>query len=72
MHQQIETFLSQSELAKRWGRSEAAIGSATSVGAGPRSVNIDGTTRYPFEEVQPFERSCLFFEPADVAMRTAS
>ncbi len=65
----IDLMLSQQELAKRWGRSEAAIGLASAVGTGPRYVKIDGAIRYPAEEVQRYERACLFFEPAEVAFR---
>jgi hypothetical protein len=65
-------LLSQSELAKRWGRSESAISLATAVGAGPRYVKIDGTIRYPFEEIQRYERACLFFDPAEVALQTVN
>jgi len=67
----ISMLLSQQELAKRWGRSEAAIGLASAVGAGPRYVKIDGAIKYPAEEIQRYERACLFFDPADVAFQTA-
>lgn len=65
-------MLSQPELAKRWGRSESAISLATAVGAGPRYVKIDGAIKYPVEEVQRYERACLFFEPAEVALQTVN
>lgn len=65
-------LLSQRELAKRWGRSESAISLATAVGAGPRYVKIDGSIKYPVEEVQRYERACLFFEPAEVALQTVN
>lgn len=63
-------FLSQRELATRWSRSETAIGLASAVGVGPRYVKIDGTVKYAFEEVQRYERACLFFDPAEVALQT--
>ena len=65
-------LLSQRELAKRWGRSESAISLATAVGAGPHYVKIDGSIKYPVEEVQRYERACLFFEPAEVALQTVN
>lgn len=72
MHATYNNLLSQGELAKRWGRSEAAISLATAVGSGPRYVKIDGAIKYPFEEVQRYERACLFFDPAEVALQTVN
>ena len=72
MEATFNNLLSQSELAKRWGRSESAISLATAVGAGPRYVKIDGAIKYPVDEVQRYERACLFFEPADVALQTVN
>ena len=66
----IDMLLSQQELAQRWGRSVVAIGLASAVGAGPRYVKIDGAIKYPAEEIQRYERACLFFDPAEVAFRT--
>jgi 3,4-dihydroxy-2-butanone 4-phosphate synthase len=63
-------LLSQQELAKRWGRTEAAIGLASAVGVGPRYIKVDGAIKYPVEDIQRYERACLFFEPADVAYQT--
>ncbi|MES2948086.1 MAG: DNA-binding protein [Pseudomonadota bacterium] len=65
-------LLSQSELAKRWGRSESAISLAAAVGAGPRYVKIDGAIRYPFEEIQRYERACMFLDAADDALQTVN
>ncbi len=65
-------LLSQSELAKRWGRSESAISLAAAVGTGPRYVKIDGAIRYPFEEIQRYERACLFLKSADDALQTVN
>ena len=72
MHTTLNSLLSQRELAQRWGRSESAISLATAVGAGPRYVKIDGAIRYPVEEVQRYERSCLYFDPAEVALQTVN
>lgn len=65
----LEMLLSQQELAKRWGRSEAAISLASAVGMGPRYVKIDGVVKYPVEDIQRYERACLFFDPAEVAFQ---
>jgi 3,4-dihydroxy-2-butanone 4-phosphate synthase len=64
-------LLTQQELAKRWGRSEAAIGLASAVGVGPRYVKVDGAIKYPVEDIQRYERACLFFDPAEVAFHSA-
>lgn len=63
-------LLSTQELAARWGRTEAAIALARSVGVGPSFTKVGGQIRYPVDEVQRFERACLFFEPAEVALQT--
>lgn len=70
MDSHIQLLLSQQDLAKRWGRSEAAIGLASAVGAGPRYVKIDGAIKYPVEDIQRYERACLFFDPAEVAFQS--
>ncbi|HPW31107.1 MAG TPA: DNA-binding protein [Rhodoferax sp.] len=72
MHATFNSLLSQRELAQRWGRTESAISLATAVGAGPRYVKIDGAIRYPVEEVQRYERACLYFDPAEVALQTVN
>jgi hypothetical protein len=70
MDSHMQLLLSQQDLAKRWGRSEAAIGLASAVGAGPRYVKIDGAIKYPVEDIQRYERACLFFDPAEVAFQS--
>jgi hypothetical protein len=72
MHATFNSLLSQRELAQRWGRTESAISLATAVGAGPRYVKIDGVIRYPVEEIQRYERACLYFDPAEVALQTVN
>jgi hypothetical protein len=69
MNANTDNMLSTDELARRWGRSESAISLATAVGSGPRYVKIDGKIRYPFDEVQRYERACLYFDPAEVALQ---
>ncbi len=70
METQFSILLSQRELAQRWGRSEATIGRATAVGAGPRLVKLDGAVGYPIDEIQQYERACLYFDPAEVALQS--
>ena len=66
------TSLSQQELAQRWGRSMSAIGLASALGVGPKYIKMDGSLRYSMDEVQRYERACLFFDPADMALQTLS
>jgi hypothetical protein len=68
MNAHTDNMLSTDELARRWGRSESAISLATAVGSGPRYVKIDGKIRYPFDEVQRYERACLYCDPAEAAL----
>ncbi len=63
------TMLSLRALAQRWNRSEIAISVASAVGLGPRFCKIDGKVMYRLDDVQRFERACLFFDPAEVALR---
>lgn len=65
-------YISQQELARRWGRSEAAISLYSAVGAGPSYLKIDGRVQYALDEIQRYERACLFFEPADVALAASN
>ena len=62
--------ITQQELARRWGRTVAAIGLGSALGVGPRYVKIDGALRYPLDEVQKYERACLFFDPAELALQS--
>ncbi len=72
MESPSQQLLSQRELAKRWGRSESAIGLASAVGVGPRYVKVGPEIKYPMEEVQKYERACLYFNPAEVALQCAT
>ena len=69
MNSDTQTFLSRRELARRWRRTESAISLASAVGAGPRYSKIDGQIMYSEDEVARFERACLFFDPAEVALQ---
>ena len=66
------TLLTQPELAQRWRRSESEISLASAVGVGPRFVRVNGTLCYPLEEVRKYERACLYFEPAALALQTTT
>ena len=64
----MEMLLSQRELAHRWNKPVASIDNFRAIGVGPRSIEIRGDVMYPLGEVQRFERACLFFNPAEVAI----
>jgi len=32
---------------------------------------VDGAIKYPVEDIQRYERACLFFDPAEVAFHSA-
>ncbi len=69
MKSNSSSLLSLSALASRWNRSETAISVASAVGLGPRFTKVDGKVMYYLAEIQRFERACLFFDPAEVALR---
>ncbi len=68
MEAKAQSFITQRELARRWGKSEAVISLASAIGAGPRYVKLDGQIVYTQDEIQRYERACLFFDPAEVAL----
>jgi len=70
MDSTAHTSITQQDLACRWGRTVAAIGLASALGVGPKYVKIDGVLRYPLDEVQKYERACLFFDPAELALQS--
>jgi hypothetical protein len=70
MDSRSHMLLSSRELATRWGRSETAISLASAVGVGPRFIKVDGKVMYAMEEIQKYERACLFFDPAEVALQS--
>lgn len=70
MDSRSNTLLSQKELALRWDRSETAISLSAAVGVGPRYVKVDGRIMYSLDEIQKYERACLFFDPAEVSLQT--
>ena len=65
-----QASISQQELARRWGRTVSAIGLASALGVGPKYIKVAGRLRYPLEEVQKYERACLFFDPAELALQS--
>lgn len=52
--------LTQGELAKRWNKAEATIERYRAIGSGPRFLKIGGKVLYRIEDIQEFERSCLY------------
>jgi hypothetical protein len=68
MEAKAQSFITQRELARRWGKSEAVTSLASAIGAGPRYVKRDGQIVYTQDEIQRYERACLFFDPAEVAL----
>lgn len=72
MHLEAQQLITTQQLAKRWGRSESAISLASAVGTGPRYVKVNGSLRYPVEEIQRYERACLFFDPAEMALQSVA
>lgn len=68
LHTPAPALISQKELAQRWGRSVAAISLYSAMGVGPKFVKCNGGVQYTQEEVQRYERACLFLEPADSAL----
>jgi hypothetical protein len=69
MKTHTQTLLTARELALRWGRSEAVIRLASAIGAGPPCLKMGGQIVYAQDEVQRYERACLFFDPAEVALQ---
>jgi hypothetical protein len=69
MKTNTQTLLTARELALRWGRSEAVIRLASAIGAGPQCLKLGGQIVYAQDEVQRYERACLFFDPAEVALQ---
>jgi len=57
--------LTQRELADRWNKSEATIERYRSDGVGPVYLKIGGKVMYRIEDIEKFERACLFSRPAE-------
>jgi hypothetical protein len=72
MNNSNQPMVSQRELARRWGKPECSFGWFRAVGAGPHYVKVGGEILYPLDEVEKYERACLFFNPADVAFQSAA
>jgi len=62
-------LITQSELARRWGKSETDIHLCSAIGAAPRHLKIAGQIVYLWDEVRRYERACLFLVRGDVALR---
>lgn len=65
-----QALISQKELARRWGKPENSIGWFRAIGVGPHYVKVDGEVMYSLEEIEKYERACLFFDPAEVAFQS--
>jgi len=70
MDSRSNMLLSPKELALRWDRSETTISLYAAVGVGPSYVKVGGRVMYALDEIQKYERACLFFDPAEVSMQT--
>ncbi len=70
MEHRPDALLSLSQLAARWNRTETALRLATAVGVGPHYVKSHGQIMFSLDEVQKYERACLFFDPAEVALHS--
>ena len=55
-----QSHLTQRELAKRWNKSEGPLERFRSEGIGPRFLKIGGTVRYRLEDIEAYERDCLY------------
>ena len=51
--------LSQSDLAKRWGISEASLERWRCEGIGPTYLKLQWTIRYRLCDIESYEESCL-------------
>jgi hypothetical protein len=60
--------LTQRELAERWNKSEATIERYRSDGVGPIYLKIGGKIMYRIEDIEQFERACLFSKPAEAVL----
>lgn len=55
--------MTQRQLARRWDKAEATIERYRSEGTGPRYLKIGGKVLYRIEDVERFERDCLYDSP---------
>ena len=62
--QQKTRHLTQRDLAERWGKAEATIERYRSDGVGPRFLKLGGGVRYRLEDIEQFERECLYDSPS--------
>lgn len=69
---QNQRHLTQRELADRWNKSEATIERYRSDGVGPRFLKIGGAVRYRLEDIEAFERECLYDNPHTRCAASAS
>lgn len=55
--------LTQRELAQRWHKAEHTIERYRSDGVGPQYLKIGGKVLYRVEDIEQFERECLYANP---------
>lgn len=55
-----QSHLTQLELARRWNKSVGTLERFRSEGIGPRFLKIGGTVRYRLEDIEAYERDCLY------------
>ena len=55
-----QSHLTQRDLARRWNKSEGTLERFRSEGIGPRFLKLGGTVRYRLEDIEAYERDCLY------------
>jgi hypothetical protein len=64
-----QSHLTQLELARRWNKSVGTLERFRSEGIGPRFLKIGGTVRYRLEDIEAFERDCLYESVSSKSVR---
>lgn len=65
------THLTQRDLARRWNKSEGTLERFRSEGIGPRFLKIGGTVRYRLQDIEAYERDCLYDSASSKAVLPA-
>jgi hypothetical protein len=68
MDAKTDRLLALSALAQRWNRSETTLSMASALGIGPGYVKVHGRIMFSLDDIERFERACLYFDPAEVAL----
>ena len=64
-----QSHLTQLELARRWNKSVGTLERFRSEGIGPRFLKIGGTVRYRLEDIEAYERDCLYDSASSKSVR---